>query len=490
MALFPDIQTFIQLGPLRITWYAIFILSAAFLTYYLCLKTFRKWGYKDEVFENFFIMMLPIAIIGARLWYVIFEWERYRYDLIKIFFTWEGGLAIHGGIIAAILFGCYYFKKKSINGLRVADVVFSNLLIAQAIGRWGNFMNQEAFGGIVSESFYQYFPSFIKNQMFIEGAYRQPTFLYESIGSLIGFVLIKYVFRKYGYKKRGDMMFAYFTWYGTIRLFVEGFRSDSLMFAGIRVAQLISILSILIGLLGLFGVWDKLLSKIYPFKKKKPVVIFDLDGTLLDTESLIFASFHHTFKQYKPDYELSEAECKSFLGPTLKQSFDRYFDPSMSDELIKCYREYNHIHHNEYVKAFPKAKETLTYLKENGYDLAIVSNKTKETVSYGLDFCELNDFFEVIIGCEDIKNTKPDPEGIMKACKDLYRGIDDVIYVGDSTSDIEAAKNMGAYSIAVSFDQSNLENLKATKPCRIINELSDVIDIVKEEQEWSDVTIY
>lgn len=489
MSLFPDTKTFMTIGPLHIAWYAVIILSAAFLTYYLCLRKFRKMGYADEIFENFFLMMLPTAIIGARIWYVIFEWRQYVDNPIRVFYIWEGGLAIHGGILAAVLLGWYYFRKRCINGLRIMDVVFPYLLIAQAIGRWGNFMNQEAYGGAVSAQFMSHFPTFIKDQMFIMGEYHHPTFLYESIGNIIGFLLIYFVYRKFGRKKRGDLTFAYLAWYGLVRFFVEGFRTDSLMMGGIRVAQLVSILGIIVGLLGIAGVWDKLFKNFYPFKKQKPAVIFDLDGTLLDTEALIFASFRHVFAKYKPGYELSMKELKSFLGPTLKASFEKYFDPSMSEELIQAYREYNVAHHDELVKPFPGAKETLQYLKEQEYPVAIASNKIKETVVRGVTHCGLAEYIDVIIGCDQICEPKPSPQCILEACKELYCSHDDVIYVGDSVTDIQAAKNMAAYSVAVLFDEANVENLLAEKPCRTIHQLNELMDIVKEDHEWSDATI-
>ena len=112
MSLFPDMKYVLTIGPLHVTWYAVLILTAAFLTYYLCIRKFRKMGYQDEVFENFFLMMLPISIIGARIWYVIFEWntQQYYLDLVRVFYIWEGGLAIHGGIFAAVIYGFYYFR--------------------------------------------------------------------------------------------------------------------------------------------------------------------------------------------------------------------------------------------------------------------------------------------------------------------------------------------------------------------------------------------
>lgn len=493
MTLFPDAKTVISFDflGLSVTWYAVFVLSAAFVCYYLSIRTLKKWGYKTDIFEDFFFYMLPISIIGARIWYVVFEWNnQYAANPISALYIWNGGIAIHGGVIAAFLFGLWYFKGKGVNGLRICDAIMPNLLIAQAIGRWGNFVNQEAYGEIVSESFYDGFPSFIKEQMFIGGQYRQPTFLFEGIGNLIGFVLIVFVYRKYGRRKRGDMAYAYIAWYGLVRLIVEGMRTDSLMLGGLRVAQLISIIGIVIGVLGILGVWDRLFSNYWLFHKEKPVVLFDLDGTLLDTKELIFESFRYVFKNHKPEYTLSEQELNSFLEPTLKQTMERYFDPSLTEELIEEYRRHNHEYHDAYVKPFAGAKETLEYLKEHGYPLGIVSNKKKETIQHGLVSCGLDPYFDVIVDCDDVDQPKPDPQGLLKACELLYHGHDDMIYIGDSVSDIEACKNMAGFSIAACFDPDREEALKEAKPCRCIHQLQDVIDIVKEDAEWSDNTIY
>lgn len=489
MTFFPDTKIIVSFGGLSITWYAVLVLSAAFLTYFLSIRTLKKWGYKTELFEDFFLYMLPIAFIGARLYYVIFEWELYASNPIKIFYIWEGGLAIHGGLIAGTAFGVWYFHRYKVDGLRILDAIFPNLLVAQALGRWGNFMNQEAYGGIVSESYYQGWPSFIKDQMFINGEYRQPTFLYESVGNLIGFFLITFVYKKYGRKKRGDLAFAYIAWYGTVRFFVEGLRTDSLMIGSLRMAQIVSIIFVVVGVLGILGVWNKVFKNVWPFKRQQPVIVFDLDGTLVDTQELIFQSFIHTFKKYKPDYTLSEEELKSFLGPTLKQSFSRYFPENMCDELIAYYREFNHKEHDNYVKEVPHAKETLAYLKEQGYDLAVVSNKTEYAVRLGLHHFEMDQYFDVVLGCESIQNPKPDPEGLLKACEMLNRGHDDLIYIGDAVSDITATKRMGGYSVGFILDETRAEEMKNAKPCSILYDIKDLIPLLKERYEWSDNTI-
>lgn len=489
MEFFPDMKTVVSLGSITVTWYALFILTGALLAYYLSIRTLKKWGYETAMFEDFFIWMLPIGIIGARLYYVLFEWEMYASDPLRILYIWEGGLAIHGGLIASVLFGLWYFRKKAVDGLRIMDAIFPNILIAQAIGRWGNFMNQEAYGRAVSEAYFDAFPKFIKDQMFISNAYREPTFLYESVLNLIGWILIRFVYKRYGRKKRGDLAFAYLAWYGVVRIWIESMRSDALMLGPLKMAQLVSLIGIVIGVLGITGVFDRLFQKVWPFKRQKPAVLFDLDGTLVDTKDLIYESFTHTFEKYLPEHVLSEEELYSFLGPTLKDSFLRYFKEEQIDEIIAYYRAFNHENHDRYIHAIPHAKETLQYLKEHDYSVGVVSNKVTATIRMGLAAFDLEPYVDVIVGAEDIEAAKPSPQGLLLACQKLYHNHDDVIYVGDSPSDIQACKNMAAFSIGAAFDEKRKERLKAEKPCRIIHDLAEIIDIVKEDREWSDNTI-
>ena len=494
ISLFPSSKLFfaIDLGSfhLQVTWYAILILGGALLAYFLSIKEAKKRGYDKEILENFFLSMLPIAIVGARLYYVIFEWStNFAYDPISAFYVWEGGLAIHGGLIAAIIYAYFYFRHYGINLLRVGDCIMPNILIAQVIGRWGNFINQEAYGEVVSGNYFKYFPDFIKDNMFIDGAYRMPMFLYEGIGNLIGFFLIKFVFKKYGYRKRGDMVYAYIAWYGMVRFFVEMFRTDALMLGGLRVAQITSLIFVTIGLLGIFGVYNKVFKKIYPFTPQKPVILFDADGTLIDTEKLIMDSFRHTFAHFKPDYTLGEEELHSFMGPTLRATFEKYFPEEQVDEVVNFYREFNHREHDAYVKEIPHAKEVLSTLKKDGYTVGVVSNKMEALVRRGLHVCELEEYMDTIIGCDGVTNPKPHPESLLLACKNTLSPVDDVIYVGDTPGDVQAAKNMCAYSIALVSNECGEAKLKEAKPCALIYDLREILEIVKEENEWDELVI-
>lgn len=253
MSFFDDFSTFITIGPLSIQWYAVCILTGAFIAYYLGQYRFKQLGYAKEILSDYFFALLFIGIFGARIWYVLFTYgEYYAAHPMEIFAIWHGGLAIQGGIFAGLIYSYYYFKKKDIPFLVAGDAIMPGVLIAQALGRWGNFFNHEAFGSEVSLSFLKslHLPSFIIQNMYIDGAYHHPTFLYESIGNVIVFCLIIFVIKRFQ-KHTGVQFFSYFIGYGIVRFFVEGLRTDSLMLGPIRMAQLVSIAFIVVGIAGI-----------------------------------------------------------------------------------------------------------------------------------------------------------------------------------------------------------------------------------------------
>ena len=259
MIFFEDFSTFVSIGPFHIQWYAIVILCGACFAYFLGQYRFKQLGYDKEILSDYFFMLLFVGIIGARIWYVIFTFqEMYAANPMEIFAVWHGGLAIQGGIFTGLIYSYYFFKKHNIPFLVAGDAIMPGVLIAQACGRWGNFFNHEAFGGNVSLEFLQslHLPNFIISNMFIDGAYHHPTFLYESIGNVIAFLLIIFVIKKLQ-KHIGVQFFSYFVFYGIVRFFVEGLRTDSLMFGPIRMAQLISIVFLIVGVIGIIYVHQK-----------------------------------------------------------------------------------------------------------------------------------------------------------------------------------------------------------------------------------------
>ena len=237
-------RTAFELFGLQIYWYAIIIVSGIAIALWLANREALRVGLKEDDMTNFILWALPIAIIGARLYYILFDLEPYLADPIQIFNTRSGGLAIYGGLIAAAIVLIVYTRHHFIDPWLFLDVVAPSVMLAQAMGRWGNFTNHEAYGGETTRQFLEglHLPQFIINNMYIDGAFRQPTFFYESMWSLLGFILILIV-RKKLLVKRGELFLSYVIWYSFGRFFIEGMRTDSLYaFGGIRVSQVLSLI--------------------------------------------------------------------------------------------------------------------------------------------------------------------------------------------------------------------------------------------------------
>ena len=232
-----------ELFGLQIYWYAIIIVSGIALALWMSNREAVRVGLKEDDMTNFILWALPIAIIGARLYYILFDLEPYLADPIQIFNTRSGGLAIYGGLIAAVIVLIVYTRHNFIDPWLFLDVVAPGVMLGQAMGRWGNFTNHEAYGGETTRQFLEslHLPQFIINNMYIDGAFRQPTFFYESMWSLLGLILIL-IIRKKVAVKRGELFLGYVTWYSFGRFFVEGMRTDSLyFFGGLRVSQVLSL---------------------------------------------------------------------------------------------------------------------------------------------------------------------------------------------------------------------------------------------------------
>ena len=243
----------VDLGPIQIYWYSIFIFIGLLVASILIFKEARRRNIDEDFLVNLIFNTIIIGLIGARLYYVIFNLPYYIANPIEIFAIWNGGLAIHGGIFAALIFIIIYCKKHEVNCLQILDIMVVGLIIGQAIGRWGNFFNGEAYGQITSleELKAQQMPMFIINGMYILGEYRQPTFFYESTWCLSGF-LAMLIIRKYKYLKRGQLTGFYLFWYGFGRFLIESMRTDALMLGSLKMAQIVSIVFVIVGIILFF----------------------------------------------------------------------------------------------------------------------------------------------------------------------------------------------------------------------------------------------
>lgn len=232
-----------EIGPIAVRWYGILIATAFLIGVYGTNHVAKKQGINEDRYLNTILACIVCAIVGARLYYVLFQWTYYQVHWHEIIAVWQGGLAVHGGILGGVLALLLFGKRYQLRFWQLADIIAPFLILGQSIGRWGNFFNQEAYGYEVSKEQVPW-------AMYIDGAYRHPTFLYESIWDFCGFFLLWMLSQKKTLRE-GDIALAYFVYYSVGRFIVEGFRTDSLMIGPLRIAQVISI-GLVILAIGLF----------------------------------------------------------------------------------------------------------------------------------------------------------------------------------------------------------------------------------------------
>lgn len=257
------------IGPVTIYWYGI-IVAAAFLAG-ICYALWRvkEFGIDGDRMIDVTIVGAIGGIVGARLYYVAFSWDQFKDEPVRIFMTWQGGIAIYGGIIGAFLFGLMMCKLRGVRMLPMLDLAAGGLILGQAIGRWGNFVNIEAFGGnttlpwgMTSPSISSYLSSHLEDlsaiHMNIDPSLPvHPTFLYESLWCFTGFIVIA-VYTKHR-RFDGELLLLYTAWYGLGRSVIEGLRTDSLLLGTIRISQLLAILCVI----GALTTWVLVRSKIH-----------------------------------------------------------------------------------------------------------------------------------------------------------------------------------------------------------------------------------
>ena len=220
-----------------IHWYGILIGLGIVLAVLYCSRAAKKEGESVDSVTDIVLYALPVSVIFARTYYVVFSWNDYKDNFADVFKIWEGGIAIYGAVIGAVITAWIYCRVKKLNVLKVFDICCLGLFIGQAVGRWGNFVNAEAFGG---------YCKYLWGMSINGGQPVHPTFLYESLWNVLGFVIFSWLHKKrpfYGYT-----FFNYLSWYGIGRFFIEGLRPDSLYLGNIRISQLVALLCVLAGI--------------------------------------------------------------------------------------------------------------------------------------------------------------------------------------------------------------------------------------------------
>lgn len=287
---------------------------------------------------------------------------------------------------------------------------------------------------------------------------------------LLGFIALRQVYGPKAYSRFGQMYFA------ALALCGLGLSWNGALLAGL--------IAVAIGSLG--WAWASFVEK----PEDRPLVLFDLDGTLIDSQQLVFETFRQVFARLKPGYPLSEQELYSFFGPTLETTFGRYFSEDEIPDVIDLYQKINLELHPQLLSQMPHAREMLESLSSQGYRMAIVSNKRRHPVEYGLELTGLTPYFEAVFAKEDQPKPKPAPDGLIHAALELNTPLDQVVYVGDNAADIQAARNTAFFSTGYTQDETQFQALQKEKPCRILRDLRQMETIVKEDSLWIDKQIW
>ena len=233
----------LELGPLSIHLYGMAIALGLMLAVLYAWRRAKEFGVKEDDLTDGVLWVVPFAVLCARLYYCIFQWDSYKANPIRILYIWEGGLAIYGGVIGAALGVIVFCKFKKIKTATILDMVALGFFIGQSLGRWGNFFNREAVG-VIDQNSGWFLKMGLLNIYTNKVEYCHPTFFYESVWNAIGFVLLHFLSKKRRYD--GQVGLGYVAWYGLGRAIIEGLREDSLMLGSLRVSQILALGSCLI----------------------------------------------------------------------------------------------------------------------------------------------------------------------------------------------------------------------------------------------------
>ncbi|MDR1698193.1 MAG: HAD-IA family hydrolase [Erysipelotrichaceae bacterium] len=444
-----------------ISFYAVFILIGALvvlkITDYKLYKQYGKHGIVDLVF----IVGLLSGIIGGRLFYVLGELDQYiGRPFVEWIAVWEGGITILGGILGGAVGGviCFLIQHRNrYNIWLVADIAIPAIFLAQAIGRWGNFFNIEVYGHPISIEGLWFVPRFIQLQYDVagpgaaSGMMYMPLFLIEGLLNVAGYfiitLVIKRIFRKY--YKFGDLAFLYVVFYGIIRACLEPIRDTAYIMGGDNIGFTWSSLwaygYILVGILGIVGnhLIRRFILKEKAMNQRYKVLIFDMDGTIANTDQMINVTYRTLYKKYRPDFEPTDDYLLTFSGPATEETLKREFPGQDQKDMFNEYLKVSKENYEKTITLYENQLEVLKTLKQQGYKLAIDTNKETSLTKYTLELFKMETLFDFVVGLNDVKHIKPNPEGVDKIIQHFGVKPSEVLFVGDTKYDYLTSKNAG-----------------------------------------------
>ena len=444
MKFFPDANTIVTLGNFGLTWYTLTFLAACIFCFMEVSKQMAVHGYKQKTSDEIFTLGLIGSVLGGRIGWVLENFHEYYLYGWYVFRLSDGGLEVITALLGAGVAIYWYCLRHHMSLFRTMDTLSPVLMAGAIIVRIGR-------------------------------CFSQPMVWINVLISTICLALIWYVYRPYktGHK-RGDITAIVLLWLGVSRLGSHVFKIDDLAANCLITAILAEIGGII------------LYIRNRKYVAQKPTILFDLDGTLLDSEGMVIHCFMYLFEKYGDPKDFTHEKQLEVFGPPLKDEMQKLFPDRDPEVMVKEYRLYqNSLPDQHIVELLPNTEIVLRELKKRGYQLGIVSSRLTESCEMWLKEFKIYDLFDVVLGRDQFINAKPAPDGILKACEMLNKGHDSCIYIGDHFNDIEAARNAGVYAVAYVSNKERLPKIKAAGPNYLIMGLGDLIPELESDHAWT-----
>lgn len=444
MNFFPDAATIFNIGGVAIKWSLLTTVIGCVLGFLITSKSIKKNGYRQSFADDLLVLTLCGAIIGGRAVWVLENWHSYSLYAWGILELSDGGFDYAGILLGTLVIIRLYTLVQHMSFRRTCDAIFPGLLVAICCARIGKVTEIENMWKII---------------------------LMDAGALLIIFFGVR-PYRKG--KRRGDTTSVSLMFAGLVQIINCTFRLDPTTNSSI-VAPTVSMIA---------GLSIYFATRALPIVK--PVILFDFDGTLMDSEYLVINGFAYLFQKHKSlDEFTKDIQKEVFLHP-LKEEISKLFPEENTERLSREYRSYmKNIQGKHLVETLPHVKETLKTLKESGYVLGVVTGRYTDSCQMWLDDLQISEYFQIVAGTEMYRHTKPSPDGILHTCDLLKVGHDSCVYIGDGVKDVQAGKNAGVYTIAFVTNEDKRKALEEAAPNRIMNSFDELPDILKEQHSWS-----
>lgn len=444
MIWFPDLSTILSVGGITIKWYVVTLLVGCICGFLYHSSVMKSHGYKQATSDDLFIIALFGALVGGRIFWVLENFKNYSMYAWYVFAIVDGGIDVLGSILMVSVLVLIYGKKHHLSFRRTMDVISVAMLIATMIARVGRALETQSVWLVVA-------------------------------CNIIEFIIVYYGMLKWTpRRKRGDAFAAILILGGLERLVAMVFDLDPLAIENVWPCILVEASGLLLWAYSRF------------FDKRKPVVLFDFDGTIMDSEQMIIGCFAYLYQKYGNINDFTEEIQKEVFGPPLKEELKKLFPNQDTEVLMSDYTNFQKsLPGRHIVSTLPHTEEVLKKLKRQGYVLGVVTSRLTDSCEMWVKDLKLESYFNIIVGTEKYRHAKPEPDGIIEACELLNVGHDSVVYVGDNVSDVECGKNAGVYTVGFATNPTKREKIEAAKPNATILSMPELLTILDAKHDWS-----